>query len=109
MDRECSRENREEYCGLQCHSWRRADGSQSKWAFTWGRAADRTTENNLLFNNRLENLSGRSAILIKKYARDNYISQSILRGNDVKVRNWTRKSETNGFREQSGFHSPAAQ
>ena len=74
-----------------------------------GRAADRTTENNCFFNNRLENLSGRSAILIKKYARDNYISQSILQGNEVKVRNWTRKPETNGFREQSGFHSPAAQ
>jgi hypothetical protein len=27
----------------------------------------------------------------------------------VKVRNWTMKPETNGFREQSGFHSPAAQ
>jgi hypothetical protein len=74
-----------------------------------GRAADRTTENNCFFNNRLENLSGRSAILIKKYARDNYISQSILRGNDVNVRNWTSNPETNGFHEQSGFHSSAAQ
>jgi hypothetical protein len=74
-----------------------------------GRAADRTTENNCFFNNRLENLSGRSAIQIKKYARDNYISQSILQGNEVKVRNWTRKPETNDFHQQSGFHSPAAQ
>ena len=73
-----------------------------------GRAADRTTENNYFFNNRLENLNGRSAILIKKYARGNYISQSILRGNDVSVRNWTVKPETNGFREQAGFHSPTA-
>ena len=74
-----------------------------------GRAADRTTENNCFFNNRLENLNGRSAILLKKYARENYISQSVLRGNDVDIRNWTSKPETNGFREQSGFHSPAAQ
>ena len=74
-----------------------------------GRAADRTTENNYFFNNRLENLNGRSAILIKKYARDNYISQSILRENDVNIRNWTIKPETNGFHGQSGFHSPAAQ
>lgn len=74
-----------------------------------GRAADRTTENNYFFNNRLEDLNGRSAILIKKYARDNYISQSILRGNDVNVRNWTSKPETNGFHDQSGFHSSAAQ
>ena len=74
-----------------------------------GRAADRTTENNYFFNNRLENLNGRSAILIKKYARDNYISQSILRENDVNIRNWTIKPETNGFRGQSGFHSPASQ
>jgi len=71
-----------------------------------GRASDRTTENNYFFNNRLENLNGRSAMLIKKYAHDNYISQSILRGNDVNVRNWTVKPETNGFREQAGFHSP---
>ena len=74
-----------------------------------GRAADRTTENNFFFNNRLENLDGRSAILLKKHARENYISQSVFRGNDVDVRNWTSKPETNGFREQSGFHSPAAQ
>ena len=74
-----------------------------------GRAADRTTENNYFFNNRLENLNGRSAILIKKYARDNYITQSILDRNDVNIRNWTIKPETNGFRDQSGFHSPAVQ
>ena len=74
-----------------------------------GRAADRTTENNYFFNNRLEDLNGRSAILIKKYARDNYISQGIVRGNDVNVRNWTSKPETNDFCEQAGFHSPAAQ
>ena len=30
-----------------------------------GRGADRTTENNYFFNNRLEDLDGRSAILIK--------------------------------------------
>ena len=74
-----------------------------------GRAADRTTENNYFFNNRLEDLNGRSAILLKKHARENYISQSVLRGNDVDIRNWTSKPETNGFREQSGFHSPAVQ
>ena len=74
-----------------------------------GRAADRTTENNYFFNNRLEDLDGRSAILLKKHARDNYISQSILRENDMNIRNWTTKPETNGFREQAGFHSPAAQ
>ena len=71
-----------------------------------GRAADRTTENNYFFNNRLENLNGRSAILIKKYARDNYISQSILDRNDVNIRNWTIKPETNGFHDNSGFQTP---
>ncbi|MDA7886773.1 hypothetical protein N9B10_07805, partial [Pirellulales bacterium] len=70
------------------------------------RAADRTTENNYFFNNRLENLNGRSAILIKKYARDNYISQSILDRNDVNIRNWTIKPETNGFHDNSGFQTP---
>ena len=74
-----------------------------------GRAADRTTENNYFFNNRLEDLNGRSAILLKKHARENYITQSILHENDVDIRNWTSKPETNGFREQAGFHSPAAQ
>ena len=74
-----------------------------------GRAADRTTENNYFFNNRLENLNGRSAILMKKYARDNYVSQSIIGGNDVDIRNWTIKPETNGFHDNSGFHSPDVQ
>ena len=74
-----------------------------------GRAADRTTENNYFFNNRLENLNGRSAILIKKYARDNYVSQSNIGGNDVDIRNWTIKPETNGFHDNSGFHSPDVQ
>ena len=74
-----------------------------------GRAADRTTENNYFFNNRLEDLNGRSGILLKKHARENYISQSVLRGNDVDIRNCTSKPETNGFREQAGFHSPAVQ
>ena len=74
-----------------------------------GRAADRTTENNFFFNNRLEDLDGRSAILLKKYARENYISQSVLRGNTVDIRNWTSKPETNGFHGQSGFHSPSVQ
>ena len=74
-----------------------------------GRAADRTTENNYFFNNRLENLNGRSAILMKKYARDNYVSQSNIGGNDVDIRNWTIKPETNGFHDNSGFHSPDVQ
>ena len=74
-----------------------------------GRAADRTTENNYFFNNRLENLNGRSAILIKKNARDNYVSQSNIGGNDVDIRNWTIKPETNGFHDNSGFHSPDVQ
>ena len=64
---------------------------------------------NYFFNNRLESLNGRSAILIKKYARDNYVSQSNIGGNDVDIRNWTIKPETNGFHDNSGFHSPDVQ
>jgi hypothetical protein len=74
-----------------------------------GRAADRTTENNYFFNNRLEDLNGRSAILIKKHARGNYISQSSLDGNGVNILNLSVKPETNGFRDQVGFHSPSVQ
>ena len=70
-----------------------------------GRSDEKTSAHNFFFNNRLNDVRGRAAILLRQNSDSNYFAENVVRRAQRSVLNYTIKPQTEQFEPQEAFHS----